>query len=91
MSCTPLTIEGRKVFELEDLLEVLRTVSADRLQPFSDNDAFSSWLDRKGYPELAEELRPIHVSGEKIKETLVHHVEKWMSIYRERNRERRHA
>jgi len=89
MNCTPLIIDGNKIFELEDLLHLLKTVDADRLQPFSDNDAFSSWLDRKGFPELAEELRPIHASGEKIRETLVHHVEKWKSIYEERDREHR--
>jgi hypothetical protein len=87
MNCTPLIIDGNKIFELRDLLHLLKTIDADKLQPFSDNDAFSSWLDRKGYPELAEELRPIHASGEKIRETLVHHVEKWMNIYQERYRE----
>jgi len=86
MNCTPLIIDGDKVFELDDLLQLLRTVDADKLQPFSDNDVFSSWLDRKGYPELAEELRPIHASGEGIREILVRHVERWMNIYQERNR-----
>ncbi|MCX5800826.1 MAG: hypothetical protein NTX17_05500 [Candidatus Eisenbacteria bacterium] len=87
MDYTPLNIEGNKIFELDDLLRLLRTVNADKLQPFSDNDAFSSWLDRKGYPELAEEFRPIHMSGEKLRETLVHLVEKWVGIYRGNNGE----
>jgi len=87
LSCTPLVIAGNKIFELEDLLNFLKRADADRLQPFSDNDAFSSWLDRKGYPELAEELRPIHASGEKIREILIRHVEKWKSIYDQRSRE----
>jgi hypothetical protein len=41
-------------------------------------------LDRKGYPELAEEIRPIHGSGEKLKEALKQSVSKWIALYEQR-------
>jgi len=81
LNATPLTINGAKVFNLQDLVNLLRTVSPDKIQPFSDNDIISSWLDRKGYSELAEELRPIHGSGAKLNETLASIVEKWQKLY----------
>jgi hypothetical protein len=85
LDATPLTIDGAKVFSLEDLLRVLRTIPPDKLQPFSDNDIISSWLDRKGFSELAEELRPIHGSGLKLSETLVSIIEKWQKAFARRN------
>jgi hypothetical protein len=78
---TPLALDGVKVGSLADLLGALRTVSPDIIQPFSDNDIISSWLDRKGYSELAEELRPIHGSGPKLVETLVSVIENWQDAY----------
>jgi hypothetical protein len=78
---THLTIDGVKVLTLDDLLNTLRTISPDKIQPFSDNDIISSWLDRKGYSELAEELRPIHGSGVKLSETLVSIIAKWKKFY----------
>jgi len=77
LNATPLAIDGIKVFTLDDLLRALRTIPSDIIQPFSDNDIISSWLDRKGFSELAEELRPIHGSGEKLSETLMAIIEKW--------------
>ena len=80
----PLDIAGRKVFDLADLLAALRTLNAEAIQPYSDNDIISSWLDRKGYPELAEELRPIHGSGAGLRQTLAEAVGRWLDIYRAR-------
>jgi len=77
LNATPLTMNGIKIFNLDELLDVLRTISPDILQPFSDNDIISSWLDRKGYSELAEELRPIHGRGAKLSEILIAVIEKW--------------
>jgi hypothetical protein len=85
LDTTPLTIDSAKVFNLQDLLNVLRTISPDKIQPFSDNDIISSWLDRKGYSELAEELRPIHGSGVRLSEMLASLVEKWQKLYSQRN------
>jgi len=81
---TPLAMGGKKVFNLPDLLAALRSLAPVKIQPYSDNDIISSWLDRRGYPELAEELRPIHGSGTELCQTLVEIVEKWIEIYGER-------
>jgi hypothetical protein len=81
---TPLSIAGKKVLCLSDLLATLRLLSSEEIQPYSDNDCFSSWLDRQGYSELAEELRPVHGSGPGLSRTLVDIIDKWMAIYRER-------
>jgi len=83
---TPLVIEGKKAFNLPDLLSLLSNVNPQKIQKHSDNDAFSTWLDRKGYSELAEELRPIHGSGVKLKEALAKTVERWIDIYKQRGK-----
>jgi len=80
----PLVIEDKKIFTLQDLLHALRTTPAAKIQEYSDNDVFSTWLDRKGYPELADELRPIHGSGPRLEKLLADAVEKWISIYSEK-------
>jgi hypothetical protein len=81
VEATPLLIEGEKVFTLDELAEVLRRVEPARIQDLSDRDVFSTWLERKGYPELADELRPIHGSGEGLREVLARTVEKWIAFY----------
>lgn len=81
LNSIPLVIEEKKVFNLRDLLNVLRHVQPQKIQKLSDNDVFSNWLDRKGFPELAEEIRPIHGSGVKLREALAQSVEKWIIIY----------
>ena len=80
----PLDIAGRKLANLEDLRASLLSLDIEHIQPYSDNDIISSWLDRKGYPELAEELRPIHGSGPELCQILADSVGRWISIYRER-------
>ena len=80
----PLEIAGRKIFDLAGLLEALQTLESSEIQSYSDNDVFSSWLDRKGYPELAEELRPIHGSGPGLCRTLAGAVSRWTETYRQR-------
>ena len=85
LNSIPLTIDSVKVFNLEVLLNVLRTIPPDKIQPLSDNDIISSWLDRKGYSELAEELRPIHGSGLKLTERLAAIIEKWQKVYAQRD------
>ena len=81
MSHTPLIIEGIKVFDLQDLLEVLKSVPWDKIRPFSDNDIISSWLDYQGYSELAEELRPLHGKGPELAKSVTGTVERWKAIY----------
>ena len=81
METTPLIIDKKKVFELEDLLKLLKISDPSKIQSLSDNDIFSSWLDRKGYSELAEELRPVHGTGKRLADTLTAIIEKWSNIY----------
>jgi hypothetical protein len=83
MESTPLVIEEKKAFNLEDLLELLRIEDPSKLQSLSDNDIFSSWLDRKGYSELAEELRPVHGTGKSLVDKLTAIIEKWTTIYKQ--------
>jgi hypothetical protein len=78
---TPLILDSRQIFSLHDLYSALRTLDPERIQPYSDDDIFSSWLDWRGYPELAEELRPIHGSGPNLCRTLIQIVGKWIEIY----------
>lgn len=78
---TPLIIGRQKINKLDDLLPALRSLTPEAIQPYSDNDIISSWLDRRGYPELADELRPIHDSGAALRQTLVEIVEKWAALY----------
>ena len=82
MDYTPLVIDGVKIFNLQDLLHTLQTIDPGKIQYLSDNDLFSIWLDRKGYPELAEEFRPIHGSGARLRTKLASAVEKWIKIYK---------
>ena len=51
MNHTPLVIEGIKIFNLEELVDLLRSIDPAKIQDYSDNDIFSSWLDRKGYTD----------------------------------------
>ncbi len=81
---TPLIIGRLKINNLDLLLAALRSLPPEAIQPYSDNDIISSWLNRRGYPELADELRPIHDSGAALRHTLVEIVEKWITVYGER-------
>lgn len=72
----PLVIDKAEIFGLPGLLEELRKTDPAKIQRLSDTDAFSNWLDLKCYPELAEEFRPIHGSGEKLRGALVELVKK---------------
>lgn len=88
MNYTPLIIDQNKIFNLNDLLHVLLTVDHDKIQYFSDNDLFSTWMDYQGYPELAEEFRPIHNIGPKLEKILSNIVEKWIEIYKSRENDK---
>lgn len=81
MNYTPLIIDGIKIYNLHDLLKILHTVNPIKIQQFSNNNVFSTWLDRKGYPEVAKEFRPVHGSGTRLKKMLADIVEKWIKIY----------
>ena len=82
---TPLLMDSERIASLADLLSALRSLAPETIQPYSDNDIISSWLDRQGYSELAEDLRPVHGSGEELRQTLIEMVEKWTAIYKDRS------
>ena len=84
MRHTPLVVDGIKILNLQDLSRLLRRAEPERIQQYSDNDTLSSWLDRKGYVELADELRPIHGGGEKLSKTMADVVDRWITKYAER-------
>jgi hypothetical protein len=81
MNSTPLIIDKAKAYNLKELLRLLKNADQTKIERLSNNDAFSSWLDRKGYSELAEELRPIHGTGQILIKSLSDIVEKWTSVY----------
>ncbi|MGD8540260.1 MAG: hypothetical protein PVI66_16235 [Candidatus Aminicenantes bacterium] len=81
MASTPLIIDNEKAYNLKELLHLLKNASQSEIERLSDNDTFSSWLDRKGYSELADELRPIHGKGQMLTKSLSDIVEKWTSVY----------
>jgi hypothetical protein len=84
MASTPLYIDNEKANNLTELVHLLKMADPRKIQRLSNNDVFSSWLDRKGYTELAEELRPIHGTGQTLIESLSSIVEKWAHIYDEK-------
>jgi hypothetical protein len=84
MASTPLYIDNEKASNLPELLHLLKIVDPSKIQSLSDNDVFSSWLDRKGYTELAEELRPIHGTGQTLIKSLSSIVAKWVHLYNEK-------
>ncbi len=85
MGRTPLLLGDRKIFTLDHLLDAILDLDPETIQSYSDNDILSCWLDRQGYPELAEELRPIHGSGVGLSRTLTQTIEKWIRLYKERD------
>lgn len=80
----PLMIGGTKILNLDGLLTTLQATTPETIAPFSDNDIISSWLDSRGYSELAEKLRPIHGKGTQLREVIIEIVEEWMRIYENR-------
>jgi len=81
MASTPLYIDKKKASNLSELLHLLEVSDPSKIQSLSNNDVFSSWLDRKGYTELAEELRPIHGKGKSLIDSLTFIIEKWIPVY----------
>ncbi|MFC2164207.1 hypothetical protein ACFLT2_04320 [Acidobacteriota bacterium] len=84
MEFTPLIIDGKKAFNLGDLFELLKISDPSKIQALSNNDIFSSWLDRKGYSQLADEFRPIHGTGKSLADTLTAIIEKWSTIVKKK-------
>lgn len=85
MASTPLYIDNEKASDLTELLQLLKKADPSKIQTLSNNDVFSSWLDRKGFTELAEELRPIHDTGQTLINSLSSAIAKWVQLYAEKN------
>jgi hypothetical protein len=81
MNSTPLIINNKKARNLKELLQLFESAEQSEIQKLSDKDVFSSWLDRKGYSELADELRPIHGTGQPLIKSLSDILEKWIPVY----------
>jgi hypothetical protein len=60
-----------KVREVKDLAAVVKEIDADILKCNAARDVFSMWAMRKGYPALADKLRPVHGEGEELREELL--------------------
>ena len=56
---------------VEELIALVERVDARTLKEYSKGDHFSMWLMRKGYPDLADNVRPIHGDGEELREALL--------------------
>jgi hypothetical protein len=74
----PLVIDEVEISSVAGLLKELKRADPVKIQKLSDTDTFSNWLELKCYPELAKELRPIHGSGEKLRQILVGIVGRWL-------------
>ncbi|MCJ7679083.1 MAG: hypothetical protein MUP70_00010, partial [Candidatus Aminicenantes bacterium] len=78
----PLLLGELKIQSLSELREGLKTAKPEDIQRLSDSDVFSTWLEQNCYPELAEELRPIHGLGESLRDDLIGIIDKWLPRYR---------
>ncbi len=80
----PLVIGETRVFDLDGLLKTLKDAAPEVIAPLSDDDIISSWLDSRGYSELAEALRPIHGKGTQLRAVITGIIEEWIRIYENR-------
>ncbi len=83
----PLVIDKQQVYNLDGLHHALNACSPEQLEEISHDDIISSWLDQKGFSELAENLRPIHGRGLELKEKVLAIISDWSAVYRKRDRE----
>ncbi len=83
----PLVIDKNEVYSLEGLLQALKACSPEQLEDISHDDIISSWLDQKGFSELAEDLRPIHGRGIELREKVLAIISDWSAAYRKRDQE----
>ncbi len=52
---------------LQEFASIMASIDISVLELHSNFNAFSTWFMRKGYNELADELRPLHGSGEDLR------------------------
>jgi hypothetical protein len=63
---------------VEDLLVVIEAIELEPLEAHASHDIFSMWLMRKGFPDLADQLRPIHGEGEDLRRELLDVLGHWV-------------
>ena len=56
---------------VDELVELVARVDLRTLKEYSKKDHFSMWLMRKGHPEVADRVRPIHGAGEELREEIL--------------------
>jgi hypothetical protein len=66
-----------KVRAVTDLARAVEEIDAEVLERNTARDVFSMWLMRKGYPELADKLRPIHGEGDELREEMLAILRSW--------------
>jgi len=74
---------GMPIYEagtLEELVNAVHLMDHETLEFYSQKDGFSTWLMRKGYAELADELRPIYGKGEELRKRLLEIVGRWLQM-----------
>ena len=54
-----------------ELAKCIETLEVGLVERYSHYDAFSAWLMRKGYVNLADDLRPLHGEGEELRKQLL--------------------
>jgi hypothetical protein len=75
---------------VRELVEAIKTIGVRTLQEYSASDVFSMWLMIKGYPVLADKIRPIHGEGEELRRELIETFEVWLAERRDRRLARQH-
>lgn len=80
MPYTPLVLNAVPVFDPHQLRDAILAAPPDAIQRLSAIDVFSSWLDRQGHSELAEELRPIQGTGRELVTAIAEVLERWGAV-----------
>ena len=67
----------RKASTIEELAQMIDEIDIETLRTNTSDDIISMWLMRKGYPELADRIRPIHGEGEELRQELQQVFREW--------------
>ncbi len=84
MSQIPLVIDNEEINDLGELSRAVGVCSLNRIEDLSHNDILSSWLDQRGFSELAETLRPLHGKGPELREKIIALIEEWTRSHERR-------
>ncbi|MBU0591733.1 hypothetical protein KKF81_05105 [Candidatus Micrarchaeota archaeon] len=70
-------------FSLKQIAEHIRSMDPSMIEKWESDNHLSYWMMRHGYPELADELRPINGKGKSIRDMTIQLFDKWISRYSE--------